>query len=242
MSIAKSIVSRPTTVLIIFALLIGLGIFSLANLSVDLYPEIDFPVLVVFTTFPGAGPEEVERSVVRPLEAALSGISGLERISSTSSQNSGMVMLRFTFGTDLADASNSVRDALERIRNLMPDGADTPMIFRFDPAMIPIMGLTVTGHRAPEELRELAEDIIVPRIEQTPGIATAMVIGGREKIIRVEIPQNRLEAYGLTVTEIQQMLAIQNVQIAAGSIIENDLSFILTTMGEFGSLDESETR
>ena len=238
MTLAKSVVSRPTTVFIIFLLLIGLGLFSLRNLSVDLYPEIDFPMLVVFTTFPGAGPEEVERSIVRPLEAAFAGVSGMENITSTASQNMGMVMLEFTFGTDLADAANSVRDALEMVRGALPDGAGTPMIFRFDPAMIPIVGLMVTGNRTPEELHELAEDVIVPRIEQTPGIATASLVGGREAIIRVEIPQNRLEAYDLTVTQIQQVLAAQNVQVAAGTIIENDLSFILTTMGEFSTIDQ----
>ncbi|MCL2233876.1 MAG: efflux RND transporter permease subunit, partial [Treponema sp.] len=241
MSIARSIVSRPTTVLIIFVLLIGLGVFSLMNLSVDLYPEVELPVLIVITPFPGAGPEEVERSIVRPLEAAFAGISGIEDIEGTASQHSGMVMLRFTFGTDLADASNSVRDALDRVRGQMPEGADAPIMFRFDLAMIPIMGLTLSGLRPPEELHELAEDIVIPRLEQTPGVATAFLLGGREAIVRVEIPQNRLEAYGLTVTQIQQMLAVQNVQIAAGTIIENDLSFILTTMGEFTSLQEIET-
>ena len=238
MSVAKSVVSRPVTVFIIFVLLIGLGFFSLVNLPVDLYPEINPPYLVVFTSFPGAGPEEVERSVTRPLEAVLSGVSGLEKITSVSRSDSSMVILQFNYGSDLAEGSNSVRDALERVRNYMPTNADTPMIFKFDPSMIPIMGLMVTGNRSPEELREMAEDTIVPRLEQVPGIATASVNGGREKIIRVEIPQNRLEAYGLTVTQIQQMLAAQNMQIAAGSITENNLSYILTTMGEYSSLDE----
>ena len=238
MSVAKTIVSRPTTVLIIFVLLIGLGFFSLTNLHIDLYPEIDFPVLMVFTTHPGASPEEVERSVTRVLEAALSGVSGLEKITSSSSKGSSMVIMQFTYGTDLAEASNSVRDALERIRRYMPTDAETPVIFKFDPSMIPIMGLTVTGNRSSEEIREIAEDIIVPRIEQTPGIATASVFGGREKIVRVEIPQSRLEAYGLTVSQIQLMLAAQNLQTAAGTITENGLSYILTTMGEYTSLDE----
>jgi HAE1 family hydrophobic/amphiphilic exporter-1 len=238
MSFAKSAVSRPTTIFIIFLLLIGLGIFAVVNLPLDLVPEIDPPYLAVFTSFSGAGPEEVERSVSRVLEAALSGVSSLEKVTSTSSKGSSMVMMEFTYGTDLADASNSVRDALERVRNYMPAGADTPTIFRFDPSMIPIMGLMVTGNRSPEELRELAEDTIVPRIEQTPGVATASVNGGREKIIRVEIPQSRLEAYGLTVTQIQQMLAAQNMQVAAGTITEGGLSYILTTMGEYSSLDQ----
>jgi HAE1 family hydrophobic/amphiphilic exporter-1 len=235
----KTVVSRPTTFFIIFALLIGLGFFALANLPIDLYPEINPPILVVFTSYPGAGPEEVERSISRRLEAVLSGVSGLEKITSSSSKGSSMVLLEFTYGTNMSDASNSLRDSLERVRNYMPTGADTPMIFKFDPSMLPIMGLMVTSDkRTPEELREIAEDSIVPRIEQTPGIATASVNGGREKIIRIEIPQSRLEAYGLTISQIQQMLFAQNMQTAAGSIIEGGMSYLLTTMGEFTSLDE----
>jgi HAE1 family hydrophobic/amphiphilic exporter-1 len=234
----KTVVSRPTTFFVIFALLIGLGIFAMINLPIDLYPEINPPYLVVYTSYTGAGPEEVERTVTRILEAALSGVSGMEKITSTSSKGSSMVIMEFTFGTNLEDASLSLRDALERVRRYLPTNADAPMIFKFDPSMIPIMGLMVTGNRTPEELREIAEDTIVPRIEQTPGIATASVNGGREMIIRVEIPQDRLEAYGLTVTQIQQMLGAQNIQTSAGTITEGGLSYILTTMGEYKSLDE----
>jgi HAE1 family hydrophobic/amphiphilic exporter-1 len=234
----KTVVSRPTTFFIIFALLIGLGVFAMLNLPIDLYPEVNPPFLVVYTSYTGAGPEEVERTVTRILEAALSGVSGMEKITSTSSKGSSLVFMEFTFGTNLEDASLSIRDALERVRRIMPTNADTPMIFKFDPSMIPIMGLMITGNRTPEELREISEDTIVPRIEQTPGIATASVNGGREKIIRVEIPQNRLEAYGLTVTQIQQMLGSQNIQTSAGTIIEGGMSYILTTMGEYRSIDE----
>ena len=236
--LAKTIVSRPTTVFIIFALLIGLGIFSMANLPVDLYPEINPPFLAVFTSYTGAGPEEVERSISRILEASLSGVSGLESITSSSSKGSSLVFMEFTYGTDITDASLSVRDSLDRIRRYMPSGADTPVIFKYDPSMIPIMGLMVTGNRTSEELREIAEDTIIPRIEQTPGIATASVSGGREKIIRVEIPQNRLEAYNINITTIQQMLAVQNMQTSVGTITEGGLSYILTAMGEFSSIDE----
>ncbi|MCL2443060.1 MAG: efflux RND transporter permease subunit [Treponema sp.] len=239
MSMVKTVVSRPTTIFIIFALLIGLGLFAMLNLPIDLYPEINPPILAVFTSYPGAGPEEVERSVTRLLEATLSSASGLEKVSSTSSKGSSIVIMEFTYGTDMSDATNSIRDLLERVRNFIPSGAQAPMIFKFDPSMIPIMGLMVTSdRRTPEELREIAEDTIVPRIEQTPGIATASVDGGREKIIRVEIPQSRLEAYNITITQIQPMLAAQNVQTAAGTITEGGMSYILTTMGEYTSLDE----
>ncbi|MCL2318783.1 MAG: efflux RND transporter permease subunit [Treponema sp.] len=238
MSLAKSVVSRPVTIFIVFVLFIGMGLFALANLPIDLYPDIKPPYLVVYTSNTDVGPEEMERTITRPLEAALSGVSSLEKITSVSSKGSSMVIMQFTYGTDLIDASNSVRDYLERVRNYLPAAADIPIIFRFDPSMIPIMGLMVTGNRSPEELRQISEDTIIPRIEQTPGIATATVSGGREKVIRVEFAQNRLEAYGLTVTQIQQMLAAQNVQTAAGTITENGLSYILTTRGQYTSLDD----
>ncbi|MCL2410558.1 MAG: efflux RND transporter permease subunit, partial [Treponema sp.] len=241
MKLVKTIVSRPTTIFIVFALLIGLGLFALVNLPIDLYPDINAPVIVVITPYPGAGPEEVERSVTRPLEAVLSGISGLERVTSSSSTGSSFVILEFTFGTDLVDASNSIRDAIERIRRFLPADAETPIVFRFDISMIPIMNLRVTSdRRTAEELRIIAEDTIIPRIEQTPGIATATLSGGRERIVRVEISQSRLEAYGLTITQIQQMIAMQNIQTAAGTIIDDGMTFILTTMGEFESLDQLE--
>jgi len=236
--LAKTVVNKPTTVFIIFLLLIGLGLFAFINLHVDLYPEISPPYIVVYTSYTGAGPEEVERTITRRIEAALATVSSLEEVTSTSSKGTSMVIMEFTYGTDLADATNSVRDALERIRRILPTGAEAPMIFKFDPSMIPIMGLTIVGNRSPEELREIAENTIIPRIEQTPGVATATINGGREKIIKVEIPQSRLEAYNLTVTQIMQMLALNNTQTAAGTITEQGMSYILTTMGEYKSLEE----
>jgi HAE1 family hydrophobic/amphiphilic exporter-1 len=212
--------------------------FALVNLHIDLFPEINPPYLLVMTQYTGAGPEEVERTITRPLEAALASVSSLEEVTSSSSKGSSTVIMEFTYGTDLTDAANSVRDSLERVRTVLPTGADSPMIFKLDPSMMPIMGLTVMGNRSPEELREIADDTIIPRLEQTPGVATANLMGGREKIIRVEIPQSRLEAYGLTVTQIQQMLAANNTQIAAGTITEEGMSYILTTMGEYQTLDE----
>jgi HAE1 family hydrophobic/amphiphilic exporter-1 len=223
---------------IIFALLCILGVFGMLNLPVDLYPEINPPYLVIVTTYTGAGPEEVERTVTRTLEGSLANVSALEKVTSTSSKGSSMIVLQFAYKTDLAEASNSVRDSIEMVKRFLPDGAETPLIFKFNPSMIPIMGLMVTGNRSPEELREIAEDTILPRIEQVPGVASGSVSGGREKIIRVEIPQSRLEAYGLTVTSLQGSLASQNTQVSAGSITDDGLTYILTTMGEYTSLDQ----
>ncbi|MDR0463986.1 MAG: efflux RND transporter permease subunit [Treponema sp.] len=239
MSMVKTVVSRPVTIFIIFLLLIGLGIFAMTNLPIDLYPEINLPMLAIYTSYSGAGPEEVERSVTRLLEATLSSVSGMENVTSMSSKGTSLVIMEFGYGTDIAEAANSIRDSLDRIRNYLPSGSQSPIIFKADPSMLPIMTLMITSdRRTSEELREIAEDTIVPRIEQTPGISTASVNGGRSKIIRVEIPQSRLEAYELTITQIQQMLAVQNMQTAAGTITEGGMSYILTTMGEYTSIEE----
>ncbi len=238
MSMVEKVVGRPTTVLIIFALLAALGIFATSNLAVDLYPKIEPPVLLVYTTYSGAGPAEIEKAITRPLEGALSNVAGLKKLTSTSSSGSSMLILEFTYGTDMAEASNGVRDNMEYVKRFLPDGSDTPMIFKFDPAMIPIMGLMVTGDRSPEELREVAEKTIQPRIEQVPGVALTSVSGGRERIVRVELPQDRLQAYDVSVTQIVNMLRGQNVQIAAGSITDAGVNYLLTTSGEYESVDQ----
>ncbi len=238
MSITKTVVHRPTTIFIIFVLVLGLGIYSATDLALDLYPEIEPPVLLVFTDYTGAGPEEVEKTVTRPLEGTMSNVSNIENITSTSSKGNSMVMLEFSYGTDMAEAANSVRDNLEFVKGFLPGDAGTPMIFKFDPSMIPIMGLTLSGQRTPAELRRIAEDIVQPRVEQVEGVALTSVGGGRERAIRVEIPQNRLEAYGLTLTQVANMLRGQNIQISAGSITEGTKNYLVLTSGRYDSIEQ----
>ena len=120
MSVTKTIVRRPTTIFIVFVLVIGLGIYAASDLAIDLYPEVDPPILLVSTNYPGAGPEEVEKSVTRPLEGTLSNVSNIENISSTSTKGSSMVQLEFSYGTNMAEAANSVRDSLELAKRMLP--------------------------------------------------------------------------------------------------------------------------
>lgn len=238
MSLSKSVVGRPTTVMIIFLLVVGFGLYSSSDLAIDLFPEINPPVLVLFTSYEGAGPEEVEKSLTRPLEGQLSNVSNIERISSSSSEGSSQIILEFTFGTDMTEASNEVRDRLELVKDFLPDDATSPQIFKFDPSLIPILQLRVSGNRSPEELRQIAEDTIQPRVEQIEGVALASVRGGREQVIRVEIPQNRLEAYDLNLTQIAGVLQGNNVQISAGSISEGNTNFLIRTAGEFTDIQQ----
>ncbi|MBN1523245.1 MAG: efflux RND transporter permease subunit [Spirochaetales bacterium] len=238
MSMVRTVVNRPTTMAVIFSLLVIFGAFTALNLAVDLIPDINFPMLVVFSSYSGAGPEQVEKTITRPLEAQLSNVSNLTQISSTSSEGSTMIILEFTYGTNMAEAANDVRDRLEFVKQIMPDEATTPMIFKFDPSIIPILRLKISGNKSPEDLREIAEDFIQPRLEQVDGVAIASVSGGRERVVRVDIPQSRLEAYNIGITQIRGALMANNLQISAGSISEGGMNYLVRSSGEFVNIEE----
>ncbi len=238
MTLSKLAVSKPTTTLLIFIILTALGIYSTLSLPIDLFPDIEVPIIAVSTTYPNAGPEEVERSVTRIVESAVSSVTGIDTLSSTSSQGSSLVLLQLVYGTNLDEATNELRDKLDLIKRALPTDAESPLIIKMDPSMIPIMSLVLTGNRTPEELRQLVEDTIQPRLEQINGVASVSVMGGREKAVIVEIPRDRLEAYSLTVSQIAQMIGAQNVQAAGGVISEGDLNYTISTSGEFSSLDD----
>jgi HAE1 family hydrophobic/amphiphilic exporter-1 len=238
MSLSKTVVNRPTTILIIYALLVGLALYMVPQIPIDLYPEINPPILVVISSYRGAGPEEVEETLTRPLEGALINVSNVQRMTSTSSEGNAMILLEFDWAHDLTEAANEIRDKLEFIKDFLPDEASTPQIFKFDPSMLPIMDLVVTGNRPPEDLFAIAESQIQPYLEQVEGVATTFISGGKEKIIRVEIPQNRLEAYDLSLTQIAQTLAVQNMDISAGSVDEGAKSYLVRTTGQFKDLED----
>ncbi len=240
MSIIKTVVNRPVTIFILFVLIIGIGIYVVQELPIDLFPDVEMPMLIVTTEYTGAGPEEVEKTVTRILEGTLSSVSGLNNMTSRSSEGSSMIALEFIWGTDLSEATNDVRDKIELAKRSLPDDADTPQIFKFDTSMIPILHLAMRGNRTPEEMRQIAEDYVQPRIEQVAGVAITMVRGGREREIRVEVSQNRIEAYDLTLTQISSTLAKNNIQIGGGKITERETNLLIRTTGEYSSIEEIE--
>lgn len=238
MSVAKRVVARPVLVAIVFALVAIVSLYTLSNIALDLMPDTDMPMLMVMTTYEGASPESVEKTVTATLESALTNLSGLKDMSSTSSEGSSRIELEFGYEVDLDEATNDIRDKLDQVRDSLPDDAESPRIFKFDPNSMPIIRIAVSGKRSAEELKELAENYIQPRLEQVDGIAQADVMGGRTKIVRVELSQNRLDAYNLTVTGVSASLAEQNVELGGGSINEGSKDYLIRTTGEFKSVAE----
>lgn len=238
MTISEHAVNKPVTTLLIFIVTIALGVYCTFNLSVDMYPDMKFPYMLVMTNYKNAGPEEVEQSLTRPMESSLSGVSGLKKLQSQSSAGLSLVIMEFDYGVDLDSVANEVRDKIDLVRSYLPSGADNPMSVKADPSMLPIMTLSLRGNRTPEELRKYAEDIVQPRLEQIDGIASANISGGREKSINVDIPRDRLEAYGLSISQIAQMIGAQNLQSSGGTITSGDTNYTIKTNGKYTSLDD----
>ncbi len=238
MSITKTTLRHPVLTLIVFVLLGIMGLFTLKNVSISLMPDVDYPYLNINTTYQNAGPESVEKSVTKLLESQLVSVTGLKKITSTSSEGRSSISLEFNYGTNLDIATNNVRDKIDRVVRSLPDDAGTPSIFKMDSNSMPIMRIAVNGNRDRNELREIADNTITDLIEQTDGVAEASVYGGRDKIVRVDLSQNRLSAYGITITEVSSALSRQNLELGGGKITEGFYDYTIRTTGEFASVEQ----
>jgi HAE1 family hydrophobic/amphiphilic exporter-1 len=238
MNISESSVKHPVTVLILFALVIGVAATLLANLALDLYPSIDQPVFTVFTRFPGAGPEDIERNVTERLERALSSSRGLANMTSNSQFETSNIRLEFEYGTNMDKAVNDTQVLLNRLVNSLPEGVQTPVVRRFDMNAMPIMRLVVRGNYPPDQLRIFAEDEIQPSIERIEGVAAAEVTGGTTQIVMVEVSLNRLAAFNLTLNDISNSLKGQSVLSSGGNMRRGTREYQIMTQEELVSIDQ----
>ena len=238
MSIARKNLEHPVLVLIVFALLAAVGLFTLKNVALGLFPDIDSPYVMVSATYANAGPESVEKTVTEILEGALISVNGLKNLYSTSTESGSSIQLEFNYGIDIESAVNDIRDKLGRVQRQLPDDVDSPTIFRFNGDSKPIMRIAVRGNRALSDIKEIAEDTISDIFEQADGVAEASVMGGKTKIVRIELDQNRLAAYGFTVSQVSSALAKQNLDLGGGKLNEGQKDYVVRTTGEFKSLEE----
>ncbi|MFO7296230.1 MAG: efflux RND transporter permease subunit, partial [Clostridia bacterium] len=173
MNIAGLSIRRPVTTVMVVLIVFILGFVSLSRLNVDLLPSINLPVMVVSVQYSGAGPEEVENIVTRNIESVLATVSNLESMRSISSEGSLLVILQFTQGTDMDVAALEVREKLDMIRGVLPDGVSDPIVLKLDPNMLPIMSFAVSQEgKTDQELQVWVEDVLKPRIERIEGVAS----------------------------------------------------------------------
>ena len=211
MSLPSLSVRRPVAVAMLFLAVILLGIISFMRLPIDLLPDVSYPRLVVFTSYPEVAPAEVERLITERVEAQAAAVPGVERVTSVSREGVSMVTLRFAWGTDMDFAMLNVRERLDNIRESLPTTATRPRILRVDPESEPIMVIAVAGGADLWSTKEAAESVFRRRLEQLDGVAEASVTGGLDREIQVEVDPRLLESYGLTLDQVTQALAMANV-------------------------------
>ncbi|MBP7583038.1 MAG: efflux RND transporter permease subunit [Spirochaetes bacterium] len=238
MKITELSVNRPITAMMVFVALIALGYVGFSKMSLDLFPDIEFPVAAVITGYSDVGPKEIESTVTRPLEQSIAGINNIDTISSTSKEGTSMIKVQFAWGTDMSLAVSDIRERVDIIKKFLPEGVDTPIVLKFDVSMIPIMVLSVSGKREASFLREYAEDNIQNMLEQVDGVASAYVQGGQKREVRVELIKNRMEAYGLSIETVVSTVGLENMNVAGGNIKSPHRQFTIRTKGEFESLDD----
>lgn len=220
-------------------ILIGFGLYGLNNLRLNLYPDVTFPTITVYTTYEGVAPEDMEALITRQVEEQVGSISGVRRVRSLSSQGASVVKLNFNWGTDLFVAETEVRKQLDMIRRGLPDEVDQPIVFSYDPNDEPVVVLALTSdNRSPRELRTIATRQLEQRIERLPGIASAETAGGFDRQINVRVSNAQMRSYNLDVSDISNRIQQENVQVPAGELTEGETVFSLRTIGDFRNIEE----
>ena len=231
-------IKRPVVILMLFAALAVLGIKSRSEMPLDLNPKVDIPYVVISTVYPGAGPEEIETLVSKPLEDAIGSINGLKNISSTSQEGVSIVQMEFELGTNLDVAVSDVRGKVDAARRALPDDADSPVIQKLDIGAQPILYMGLSSKRPARELRELVDDVVKDRLGKLKGVASVNVTGGEQRQIQVDVDKNRLEAYGISINQVSQALAAGNLNMPSGRIKEGGREYAVRAVGEFANVDE----
>ncbi|MDE5941766.1 MAG: efflux RND transporter permease subunit [Muribaculaceae bacterium] len=238
MSLYSSAVKRPIMTTLCFVAVAILGLFSLSSLPIDLYPDVETNTIMVMTTYQGASAQDIEQNVTRPLENALNAVNDLKHITSKSRENISLITLEFEYGKDIDVLTNDVRDKLDMVKSSLPDNSETPIIFKFSTDMIPIVMLSVQADESMPGLYKILDDGVVNPLARISGVGSVSISGAPKREIHVYVDPNRLEAYGLSVETIAQIIAAENRNIPGGSFDVGSDTYALRVQGEFTSADQ----
>ncbi len=238
MKLAEWSVNNPVTTLMIYIAIVVLGLVSIPLLGLDFMPDIEVPAVSVLTSYDGAGPEEIETLITKPIEDAVSTVSGADEITSLSKEGISAVTLQFKWGQNIDETINDVRDKVGQAEALLPDDAEKPFIVKFDLAMQPIQIISITADDTYPRLERLVEDQIVDPLKRIKGVAAATARGGLQRQIRVDIDHSRLTAVGVSLEQLKAVLATQNISTPGGNIKTGYKDYLLRTPEEFSTPEE----
>ncbi|MDR8393708.1 efflux RND transporter permease subunit [Aliifodinibius sp. S!AR15-10] len=238
MPLTKTAVDRPIATTMVFLIVIVLGVISFRYLPVDLLPPIEYPQLSVGTDYPNVGPEEMEKIITKPIENAIAGIPGVERVRSSSEEGQSRVTLEFAQGVDIDVAANDVRAALDRIRDDLPPEVESPQIWKFDPNNFPIVIVGANSKMPLPDLTQVLEREITQRFEQINGVGSIDIWGGVYREIHVDLKRDRLIASGLSSAQVQQAISSENVNLPGGNVNSGIQQLYVRTLGEYKNIDQ----
>ncbi|MCD7898672.1 MAG: efflux RND transporter permease subunit [Bacteroides sp.] len=233
MSIYSTAVNKPVTTALCFVAIIIFGIFSYKQLAVDLLPQIDENAILVMTTYTGASASDIEMNISKPIENALNGVSDLKHISSSSRENISVITLEFEYGINISDATNDVRDKLDLVKSSLPDDAQSPILFKFGADDIPIIILSVTAEESTNALYKILDDKVANPLARISGVGTVSIAGTAQREVNVYCDPHKLDAYGLTIESISQLIGMENRNTPGGSVDFGSNTLSLRVQGEF---------
>ena len=238
MKITSLSIKRPTLVVVVMTLLVGLGLFTYGSLNYELLPKISPPVLSVSTVYPGASPGEVENSVTKKLEDALSSLEGVKKMSSTSMESFSLITVELVHEMDVDLALQDAQRKVNAILSDLPDDAEIPSLGKFDMSAMPIMNLGVTGQAAPTELYDLVKNKVQPALAKIPGVAQVSIKGGQEREILVNVDADRLVAYGLNMNDVRDAVRNANMDFPTGKVKRADGQTLIRLSGKYTSVEQ----
>ncbi len=238
MSLYGSAVKRPIMTTLCFVAVIILGLFSLAKLPIDLYPDIDTNTIMVITMYPGASAEDIEQNVTKPLENALNSVEHLKHITSDSRENTSVITLEFEYGYDIDVLTNDVRDKLDMVKSQLPDEAENPIIFKFSTDMIPICLLSVEAKESMAGLYKILDDAVANPLARIDGVGSVSISGAPKREIHIYVDPVKLEGYHLSVEAISQVIAAENRNVPGGSFDIGSNTYAMRVQGEFDNSED----
>ncbi len=238
MKLSNFSVDRPVAILMIVLAVMMIGAVSLSGLHLDLMPEMDLPVAVVFTGYTGSAPQEMENLITRPLEEVLGTVSNINSISSISSMGNSIVIAEFEMGTDMDFASLEMREKIDMVRGYLPEDASDPTVLKIDLNLMPVLMLGISGDRPADELKTLVDDVVKPRIERLDGVASVDVAGGLVREIQVFVEPEKLAAHGLSMTNVVQALQMENMNLSAGRATKGSQEMPFRVIGEYSTVSQ----
>ncbi|MDO5142064.1 MAG: efflux RND transporter permease subunit [Eubacteriales bacterium] len=237
MKIAEKCIKHNVMTTLVYILVVVFGAYCFRSLPLALMPDMELPVAIVYAAYPGAGPEDIEQQVTKPLESACAGLAGLEKLTSTSAENLSMVIAQFDYGADLDEALTDMRGKVDMVRSQLPKDVTDPTVMSIDIDSMPVVVAALRGSDL-AALQSIAEDELKPSLERLDGVASVDIMGGYENEVAVKADPARLKGYGLTLTTLAQQLGADNMSIPGGELDNGAQTLAVRTDGAYRSVDD----